>query len=336
MLVDVFGQDAFQMEELTDAINLLDHLPTRLGDMSLFTPQGVPTTSIAIEELNGILSLVQTSERGGPGQRLAKGKRNLRTIQIPHISLEDTIKAEEIQGVRAFGSDANLQAVQATVAARQAELRRSLELTQENLRLGAIKGVITDADASTLLNLATVFNVTPPSTQFLDLASNTNLRGSIAAILRLVDAALKGAGGLQFGYRAVCGATFWDNFVNHSDVKETFLNWQAAQDLRGDGRRPLHFGGVDWEEYRGTDDGSTVSIDTDSFHLFPVGVPGLFREYYAPADYMETVNTRGLPFYSKVAADGRFNKAADLEVQTNYLAICTQPGVLVTGSRNAS
>jgi hypothetical protein len=41
-------------------------------------------------------------------------------------------------------------------------------------------------------------------------------------------------------------------------------------------------------------------------YFFPVGVPGLFRQYNAPADFVETANTIGLPRYAKQAVDQQF------------------------------
>jgi len=35
--------------------------------------------------------------------------------------------------------------------------------------------------------------------------------------------------------------------------------------------------------------------DAAKAYFFPVGVPGLFRQYNAPADFVETANTIGLP-----------------------------------------
>jgi Phage major capsid protein E len=35
--------------------------------------------------------------------------------------------------------------------------------------------------------------------------------------------------------------------------------------------------------------------DASKAYFFPVGVPGLFRQYNAPADFVETANTIGLP-----------------------------------------
>ena len=71
-------------------------------------------------------------------------------------------------------------------------------------------------------------------------------------------------------------------------------------------------------------------VTTTKAHLFPVGVPGLFRTVYAPADYVETVNTNGLPRYSKqwLSQNG---KRIEMEAQSNPLSYCTRPTSLLLG-----
>jgi Phage major capsid protein E len=68
-------------------------------------------------------------------------------------------------------------------------------------------------------------------------------------------------------------------------------------------------------------------------YSFPVGVPGLFRQYNAPADFVETANTIGLPRYAKQAVDQQFARWVMLHVQSNPLPICTRPRVLIKGKR---
>jgi hypothetical protein len=60
---------------------------------------------------------------------------------------------------------------------------------------------------------------------------------------------------------------------------------------------------------------------------------GLFRQYNAPADFVETANTIGLPRYAKQAADQQFARWVMLHVQSNPLPICTRPRVLIKGKR---
>jgi hypothetical protein len=73
--------------------------------------------------------------------------------------------------------------------------------------------------------------------------------------------------------------------------------------------------------------------DASKAYLFPVGVPGLFQQYNAPADFVETANTIGLPRYAKQAVDQQFARWVMLHVQSNPLPICTRPRVLIKGKR---
>ena len=63
------------------------------------------------------------------------------------------------------------------------------------------------------------------------------------------------------------------------------------------------------------------------------GVPGLFRQYNTPANFVETANTIGLPRYAKQAVDQQFGRWVMLHVQSNPLPICTRPRVLIKGKR---
>ena len=91
----------------------------------------------------------------------------------------------------------------------------------------------------------------------------------------------------------------------------------------------FEFGGITWANYRG---GQNVGIDTDKCHLFPMGVPGLFRTVYGPADYIETVNTPGQRLYGK-QWEMQNGKGVNLEFQMNALHYCTRPRVLIPAKR---
>jgi hypothetical protein len=77
----------------------------------------------------------------------------------------------------------------------------------------------------------------------------------------------------------------------------------------------------------------TVDFTDAEAYFFPVGVPGLFRQYNAPADFVETTNTIGLPRYAKQAVDQQFARWVMLHVQSNPLPICTRPRVLIKAKR---
>jgi hypothetical protein len=64
--LDVFNSDPFSTIQLTQAIDKIPYQPTLLGEMNIFEPKPIRTERILVEERLGILTLVQTSDRGTP------------------------------------------------------------------------------------------------------------------------------------------------------------------------------------------------------------------------------------------------------------------------------
>ena len=61
-----FDAGGYSLAEMTEAINLLPNVYTRLGQMSLFRFEGVTQRSVIIEQAEGVLNLLPTVPLGGP------------------------------------------------------------------------------------------------------------------------------------------------------------------------------------------------------------------------------------------------------------------------------
>jgi hypothetical protein len=332
-VLDVFSQDAFQMQQLTNAINKIPYKPGRVSELGLFDDSGVTTTSVMIEELNGVLNLVQTSPRGAPPMTTARERRTMRTFRIPHIEKADTIYADSIQNVRAFGQSA-LETVMNVVERQQKKIKRDVEATIENLRLGALRGQILDADGSVIYDLFSEFGVTQLSeVNFALTTETTDVRAICQTIRRNMAKELGGLGQQRFKIHAFCSDAFFDALISHPTVEKSYVNWQAAAALRDDFVfEQFNHGGITFENYRGTDDGTTVAIAANKAIFFPI-IDGLYETYYAPADWMETVNTLGLPMYSKMFKDEQLQKWVGITVQSNPLPLCLIPRVLMKAKK---
>ena len=336
--LDVFNSDAFSAISLTQAVEKVPYLPTMLGDMGIFESIPVRTTTVFVEERAGTISLIQTDARGAPPKQRTAELRSARSFNTVRIAQSDTIQAHELQNIRAFGSETEFMAVQAEFMRRMvgpAGIMRNIELTWENMRLGAIQGVVTDADSSTIYDWFTEFGVTQDTEIDFDLDNASPASGAVrklcSQVIRQMARAANGAwvqGRTQV--HALCGDTFWDQLIAHSEVRQTYLNWTAAADLRGPAAwtEGFFYGGIYWHNYRGTDDGSTVAVGATKAKFFPVGAPGAFQVAWSPAETFDFVNTPGQDRYMLTVQDRDRNAWVRGEMYSYPLFYCTRPKML--------
>ena len=93
--------------------------------------------------------------------------------------------------------------------------------------------------------------------------------------------------------------------------------------MRTDLRKGFEYGGITWENYRGNVSG-TPFFALDEAYVVPENT-GLFATRFAPADFIETVNTPGLPVYAKQAPDPELNRWVKIHTQSNPLNLCLRP-----------
>ncbi len=336
-MLDIFANDAFSVIRLTAAINEIDHVPGRAGQLAFVgVGAGVPVTTITVESKKEILSLIQTSARGGPGDQGNQAKGVLQPINIPHIKKEEHIGADQVQDVRAFGTEDALAGVEQVVNNAMLQLTRDHDLTLEHHRLGALRGKILDADGALLNDLFKLFGVTQEAEfDFVLGTDTTEVRTKCHEVIRIMKRNAKLAIPASANVHALCSDSFFDALLEHKSVKGVYDGWQAAERRLGGNfvHGIFEFGGIFFENYQGTDDNSTVAIATDKCSLFWSGIPGMYAEWYAPATFMETVNTIGLPRYAKLAPDPRFNEFVDLHTQQNPLPICLRPKTLIKAKK---
>lgn len=89
MFADTFTPDAFTLQTMTAAISKVPYKPGFVSRRGLFTERGVTTNVVLIEEREGQLKLVQTSNREGPVTAGERKRRKVRSFVIPHLRQED-------------------------------------------------------------------------------------------------------------------------------------------------------------------------------------------------------------------------------------------------------
>jgi hypothetical protein len=322
MIPDIFNSSLFTLTELTATTLKLPYVPTRLADLGLWDEAGIATLDAWIEEFQGTLELVDVKPRNAPGQVLIAEKRTGRSFRIAHLPEQDNLMADEVLGVRAFGSQDMAMTLTMLLNQRLAKARRNIDYTIESHRVQNLLGNFIDANGSAI-NAFTTFGVSQQTIQMQLTTGTTAVRSKCLTIIEAVEDAL---GGLPFtGILVLCGKNFWPAFITHPNVEKFFLNYIQAADLRGDPRMAFEFGNITWERYRGT---SAVKIPDGEAYAIPLGVPGLFITRFGPANYIETTNTMGLPYYAK-SEPLELGKGIKLEMQSNPLNLCTRPAAVI-------
>lgn len=332
--LDVFKSSAFSMLEMTASVNRAPYQPGILGASGLFQGQGIRTTDVMVERKGSSLALLPGKRRGEKGTARKTAARTARNFTVPHVPYEDTILAASLQNVRAFGSETELEAMSDVVNEALERMRQDHEATHEYYRTGAIQGVIKDGDMSTtLVDLFTEFGLAQTSVDFVLGTSTTDVKGKCESVRRSVEDALGNQ--VYRGITAYCGDTFWDKFVAHDKVYLAFERWNQGDFFRTSQREApsvkggFEFCGIYWVNYRGKVAG-TPFIPAVDCRFVVEGVPGLFIERYAPADFADTVNTKGIPVYAAQELLP-FNRGVDIHTQSNVLCLCTQPETLIRG-----
>lgn len=329
-MLDFFNSSAFNMVSLTDGINLIPNMYGRAQQLGLFPIRGIRTRTIIVEINNGVLNLLPTMPLGAPASLGTPAKRVVRSFVIPHIPHDDAVTPDDVQGVRRFGSESDFEGVVDVVNDKLAAMRAKHAITLEHLRMGALKGIILDADGSTLYNLFTEFGISQQVEEFDFFDTSANILNSVLEVKRWIEEHLFGE--TMTNIHVLAGSDWFTALTAHPKVQIAYSQFLNRQTLDGDYRTEFVYGGVTFEEYRGraTDAAGTVRkfIEDDEAIAFPVGTQQAHATYVAPADFNETANTIGIELYAKQEAR-KFGRGIDIHTQSNPLPIWKRPALLV-------
>lgn len=316
----------FTLNELSQAINILPNTYNKVTALGLFPARPLTVNFITIEQQNNVLNMVPTRPWGAPATKNFMGKRNVRSFQVPHTPIEDLLKASEIMGVRAFGSSTALETVAGRVNEKLQSMKNKIDQTMEFRQISALKGIVLDADATTVIeNYFTSFGIAQKTVDFVLGTPTTDVRGKCVEVVRYMEDNLQGE--RMTGVHALVSSEFFDKLINHATVKELYMGWAAAADYTKNPNGTFQFGGINFEEYRGSV-GSIRFIAANEGHAFPLGTTETFANFLAPADFLETVNTLAIPYYARQGVVD-FNRGVALHAQANQLPMVMRPGVLV-------
>ncbi len=306
--MDIF-RDYFTREQLLLSLAKVPFIPGRLSEY--FDTRGLTGTTFSIEQRpENAPQIMASTPRGTPSKVETLEKRNVYSFDTVHKRYDGSVYADEVLNMRGMGVNVASEVIIQRRDDLIMRLRNDVDLTLESLRVAC------------LATPSNAFGNMPASAQ---IALNTDATKTRAEIFTKIRQPIRTAlGGIPFtGIKALCSATFWAKLIENAAIKATLLNYSMAQSLRGETTEMVNFGGVSWEFYDGT---GTVVIPTGEARVFPIGIPQMWQQAFAPADTLDTVGAGalGVPYYMQ-AIPSRDNRSWYIEMQTNPVMVCTRP-----------
>lgn len=332
---NIFKNNAFSTVSLSGYVQKQPFVPQLLGSLNIFTPKPVRTREVFVDRKEGGLSLIATSPDGAPPEVMEGQRRDMVSLRTTRLTKRFTLSAHQIDGIRASGSESELMAVQSEFNTLTEQINAELELTKEFHRLGALQGLLLDADGTSVIyDYSAEFNeAIPPAISFGLDDPSSDIHAISKSITRAVArAALGNLAGASI--HAICGDEFYDKIVSHKNTEKFYLQQMATQAMRDQSAifESFKFGGITYHNYQGTEDNTTVAVPTNEAKFFPVGGRDVFTVAYSPLESMDFVNSLGKPKYMMSIPDRERNMWVKGEIYSYPLHICQQPRLLRKGT----
>lgn len=331
MFFNIFKNDVFSPIEMTDAMTVTVPPPLLLGSFGdrLFPVFRSRTDTIAIRRRQNQFSLIPTRPLGAPLPQLERIDDKIVPFILHSVAKGSTIQASSLRGIISEPETMQLRTVAQELLERGARLQTDLEVTREHMRLGAIMGQVYDADGVTVLDDWFLnWDVPAPTPYSLGLTvATTNVRQKIEILRETVVYNNEGGWVPGAEVHALCGTNFFALLTSHPNIEKFWLNYAMAQDLTRSVGDQFTFGDITWHKYRGTADGTTLHIDPDQAHLFPVGTDA-FQRAQGPAEFFPFLNEPGRDVYSMTIPDDDRGMWITIEIYSYPLYICRRPKML--------
>ena len=314
-MVDMY-RDYFTRENLVAAVQQAQFIPGHIGSLGIFEVKGLTATTMAVEELvKETVGKSTAIPRGSPAQAMNLGKRKVHTFTTETYAKTMAVYADEVLNIRASGPTGAAEVIETRRNETVQKLRNWADYQQEYMRMQVV------------LSPDNAFGSKPAEVQIALSTDATKTREQVfTKVIKPMESALDG---IPFaGLRAECSDGFWGALIENKAIKETYLNTQAAGELRNDPRDAFVFGGVMWERIRGDSD---IKITDDKAIVLPTGVSGMFHTGFAPDDTIDSVGAgaMGAPYYLR-AEPMKGGKGWEITMQTHPVMVCARPSAILT------
>lgn len=318
---DIIRGPEFGLIERTQAISTTEHVPQEISTWLPWNTKGVAFQTVAIEEKDGNIGLIETQPVGAPAPRIEVDSRKIRTLNVPRYPVEISVRGSEVQGVRKFNSDNDVETVTETLGDKEKSARKRHDATLEFARAGAVSGLIKDRDGSTIYDLYSEFGVARID-RTIDFASSSTDIADVLTDLKY-EAEDELGGFLITGWQWICTKSVFKAASTHASVREAFKFFQTGFAVSDKSKGFTLSDDVQLRSYhKGKLNGQTFLTEGDSF-LCPI-IDDFYQTRFAPSEAFP--NTIGLPLYAIPAqVPDKYGMQFDELVESYHVSWASRP-----------
>lgn len=331
-----FDEHGFTAATLTEKINKMPNKYGMIRQSGIFKVEPVYTSDIVFNLVDGKITLLPVKNPKAKPNQKEKTKGEKRHFSTVHIPYQNTIWADDLYQKLSLSNN-KLVTLMEIMNNELEEMKDDHAVTEEHMLVGALQGVIYDADGTTVLkNLFTEFGVAKKTVNFSLGTTTTDVAAKCKEVVRHVKKNL--GGDTMTGVECICDSVFFDALTGHDNVKEIWLKHEATVNATMSGADPtlrFPFSGIVFKEYDAEashpETGAALPfISTGKAHCYPVGTRKTAKLHYSPARNFAAMGKPGEPLFVRQTMDSK-EKYIDIDTEQNLFPMWYRPECLVEG-----
>lgn len=328
--------NAFQLQDWTEELNVIPNTFTTIGDFGIFNDEPVASSSVVFEEITKDSVVIVDRIRGDRGNQGKDYTRKLHSFVIPHFNEQDAIYPKDLANVRAYGVQSEAETLAAVRTRKMERIRRAWDETHEVARAQIITaGTVYAPNGTVTQDWNSEYSFVRTSVDFVLGTGTTEILDKIEQCVASIQ---DNAGNGQFitGVVAFCSPTWFAKLISHPTVKAAYQYYSSTQEPHrqrlsaGGGnsaatiRREFFYGGVQFVECRDKHAG-TQMIPAGKAYFVGQGTDA-FKTYFAPPERFGMINTLGerIYYFERQVDDTKY----EIDTESNFACGLLRPGLI--------
>jgi hypothetical protein len=328
--------NAFEVTDYTQELQLIPNSWTLLNDSGLFSEEFLTTNTVTFEEQSQSLGLIGDQFRGAKPQANKDDTRKIRSYPIAHFPIVDSVKPEDIQGKRAYGSKDSAETEAAVIARKMERIRRNMDISLEVGRFSVLTtGNAYSPNGTIAGNYFTDFGITQTSVDFVLGTATTDIVAKVETIIASMQDNAN-TGDVITSVVGYCSPEFFAKFIAHAKIQTAYQYYSATegqmiQRNRAGGNNGLYrefsYAGVRLIETRTVLAGQRL-IPAGEAVFVPTGTLDSFTSFFGPMNRLDFVNTVAERAYLMTYRDPK-GQGIDIDGEFNVNHVLRRPALVV-------